>query len=398
MPELRTTIYLPPDATVRAWQARDELQPTVRWSEMIHEQHAAAFTVAKVAKLDLLVAIQKSLDKVIREGGTFEQWKADILPELQRQGWWGVVQDRAVTGTDDPIIVNDRRLRNIYRTNIRMSMAAGRWARFLDQQDIFPYIRYRSDHPRRHPRADHLSWHGLILPVGHPWWQTHFPPNGWGCNCKPEQVSDYTLRAKGWKVGPVPDAGPDKPFYPAGRDTPVMVPEGVEPGFGYNPGTAFLRVIADKALASINDALTSGLEAAARQILTELLTEPVLKQFLALPSADFPIAIVTGAQARVLGGEAQIIRLLIDTTLKVKSERVGDYAQIAKMVDAPTYVLRINPRHVALFEKRGDSSWYRLDIQVGEAGDDLYVLNYKPATADNIDEALASYERVDDWL
>ena len=30
---------------------------------------------------------------------------------------------------------------------------------------------------------------GTLLPVDDPWWQTHYPPNGWGCKCWVRQVS-----------------------------------------------------------------------------------------------------------------------------------------------------------------------------------------------------------------
>ncbi len=309
MPELRPTMYLSPENTVRVWQERQELRPTVRWSEMMHEEHARAFTVAKIAKLDLLAAVQKSLDKVIRDGGTFETWKANILPELRRAGWWGEVSDRALTGTDQTIIVNDRRLRNIYRTNIRMSIAAGRWRRFQAQKELFPYLRYRSDHPRRKPREDHLSWHGIILPVDHPWWQEHFPPNGWGCNCLPEQVSEGMLRRRGWKVTTDLPLAASQPFYPAGRTDPIMVPRGIDPDFSYNPGTAHLRVIAEKALDSVEDAAQAGLRGAAQQTVKEIVADPAFQQFFDAPEGQFPIAVLTAAQQQIISANAATVVL-----------------------------------------------------------------------------------------
>jgi hypothetical protein len=131
---------------------RGALQPTVRWSEMMHEQHAVAFTVAKVAKLDLLRQIQTSLDSVIREGGTLEEWKKGLIPQLQRAGWWGAVNDKALTGTDSTVIVNERRLRTIYDTNVRMSLASGNWARIQSQKDVLPYLR-SAQHQRTPPPA-----------------------------------------------------------------------------------------------------------------------------------------------------------------------------------------------------------------------------------------------------
>lgn len=320
MPELRPTMYLSPENTVRVWQERQELRPTVRWSEMMHEEHSRAFTVAKIAKLDLLAAVQKSLDNVIRDGGTFETWKANILPELKRAGWWGEVSDRALTGTDEPIIVNDRRLRTIYRTNIRMSIAAGRWRRFQAQKELFPYLRYRSDHPRKHPRPDHLSWHGIILPVDHPWWQEHFPPNGWGCNCLPEQVSEGMLKRRGWKVTTDLPPSARERFYPAGRTDPIMVPKGIDPGFSYNPGTAHLRAIADKALESVEDAAQAGLRSAAQQTVREILADPAFEQFLAMPQGQFPVAVLTAEQQQIIRANSATVVLPTNILRKQRGE------------------------------------------------------------------------------
>ncbi|CAN5268458.1 hypothetical protein BH10PSE13_BH10PSE13_23740 [soil metagenome] len=136
------SIFMEPTDVVRAFEQRDRLRPTVRWSEMMHGDHAVAFTAAKIAKLDLLRTVQASIDDVIRNGGTFEEWKKGIMPELQKAGWWGAVQNRELTGTDERIIVNTRRLRTIYNTNVRMSMASGHWARIQRQKDVYPYLRY----------------------------------------------------------------------------------------------------------------------------------------------------------------------------------------------------------------------------------------------------------------
>lgn len=263
-PDLASTIFLPPTDTVRAWQERDALQPTVDWAEMMHEEHAVAFTVAKIARVDLLIKVRESLDSVIRDGGTFEQWKANILPELQKAGWWGVVQDKSLTGTDDAIVVNDRRLRNIYRTNIRMSIAAGRWRKYQREKDLFPYLRYLSDHYRKHPRLNHQSWHGIILPVDHPAWSWLFPPNGWGCNCRVEQVSEARMRRKGWKVSeaPTPDTFP----FTRPDGSTIEVQKGVQPGFSYNPGTAHLTALADRVATTAMQARSVGLQKAAASV------------------------------------------------------------------------------------------------------------------------------------
>lgn len=306
-PDLASTIFLPPTDTVRAWQERDALRPTINWSEMMHEEHAVYFTVSKIAKLELLAKMQQSLDSAIRDGGTYEQWKANILPELQKAGWWGVVQDKSLTGTDDAIVVNDRRLRNIYRTNIRMSIAAGRWRKYQREKELFPYLRYLSDHYRKHPRLNHQSWHGIILPVDHPAWQWLFPPNGWGCNCRVEQVSEARMRRKGWTVSEPPNPGTFIFETADGRE--IDVPKGVQPGFGYNPGTAHLRVVAERATKGIQDALDAGLDAAAQATLREIVADAAFEQFAGLPEGAFPVAILTPPQQQQIAAQSRIVMM-----------------------------------------------------------------------------------------
>lgn len=251
--DIRALIGLPPEETARAFEARDELRPTVRWSEMFHDDHARAFTVAKVAKLDLLETIRVSLERVLKEGGTFEQWQAQIRPELERAGWWGRVQDKSLTGTSRPVLVGPRRLRTIYSTNLRVSRAAGQWARIQELKDVAPYLRYSAVMDGR-TRPLHRAWHGTILAVDHPWWETHFPPCGWNCRCTVIQLSDRDLRRNGWLVTKNPPrSGPPRSFWRAGADRPEAVPAGIDPGWAYHPGKASMRAIAAKAAATIEE-------------------------------------------------------------------------------------------------------------------------------------------------
>lgn len=303
------SIFLDPADTVRAFEARGSMQQSVRWSEMMHGQHATAFTVAKIAKLDLLRSIYSSLDDVIRKGGTFEGWKATILPELQKAGWWGAVSNRDLTGTDETIIVNQRRLRTIYETNVRMSLASGHWQRIQRQKDVLPYLRYLPS-TAEHKRPLHKLWYGVLLPVDHPWWQTHFPPNGWGCRCDFAQVSERRMRKKGWTVTPedqIP-GGPPTRFIPASGE-PIMVPDGIDPGFGYNPGTAHLRAVANKTTASLRAATAAGLDEVADATLREIVSDPAFDQFLALPDSSFPVAILSPEQQTAIQAKERIVVL-----------------------------------------------------------------------------------------
>lgn len=302
------SIFLKPDDVVRAFDARGPLQPTVRWSEMMHDDHAVGFTVAKVAKLDLLRTMRTSIDDVLRNGGTYEEWKSGILPELKKAGWWGAVTNAELTGTDETIIVNNRRLRTIYNTNVRMSMASGHWTRIQRQKDVMPYLRYLPS-TSEHKRPLHMSWYGILLPVDHPFWQTHFPPNGWGCKCHFEQVTERKMRKMGWTITPDKDLPQGSRSFTDATGRTFMVPAGIDPGFSYNPGTAHLRAVATKAVASLQAATDAGLGTAADATLRQIIADPAFDQFLGNPHGAFPIAILDAAQQAAIQAKSRVVVL-----------------------------------------------------------------------------------------
>ncbi|MCC7097255.1 MAG: hypothetical protein IT472_08760 [Thermomonas sp.] len=385
-----------PDDALRVWQERGVLRPTVNWSEMMHEEHAAAFTVAKIAQLDLLSQVRESLDRVLRDGGTFEQWKADILPNLQRAGWWGVVQNRDLTGTDDSIVVNDRRLRTIYRTNLRMSISAGRWRKYQREKDLFPYLRYLSDHYRKHPRLDHKALHGVILPIDHPAWQWMFPPNGWGCNCRVEQVSEARMRRNGWVVSDRADAlaTPPTTEFVRADGTAVAVPTYVQPGFGYNPGTAHLQVLAERMTASIERALANGLDDAAAASLRSIVDDPAFEQFLALPQPRFPLAIMPEADASLIGARTRVAVLSDSDALKqrVRSEQ-GDtfralpstYRSIVDIVRDFTIRGREGDNTMLYAMMREDGRYLCVVVQRTASGQGLFIKSVRVQASRTID-------------
>jgi hypothetical protein len=83
--------------------------------------------------------------------------------------------------------------------------------------------------------VDHQSWKGVLLPVDAPWWSVHFPPNGYGCTCFVRQVS----RAEQAQMVTDGVEVPDAPVLDPATGDPIgqvlQIPQGVDPGWGYNP-------------------------------------------------------------------------------------------------------------------------------------------------------------------
>jgi len=374
--DIKKVIGLPPEDTVRAFDARADLRTSVRWSEMFHDDHARAFTVAKVAKLDLLETIRTSLADVIHNGGTFEQWQKNIIPDLQRAGWWGRVVDPELTGTGEAVYVGPRRLRTIFDTNLRVSRAAGQWARIQESKAVSPYLRYSTVMDRR-TRPLHRRWHGTILPVDHPWWDTHYPPCGWNCRCTVLQLSDRDLKGYGWTVSEPPRDGAPRRFFPAGAAEPVLVPPGIDPGFAYNPGKASMRAIADKAARSIEQAAGHNI-AGARAALRDLVDSPAFLKAMDEPGTSFPVMVLDEAVRGAIGASKRVAVLSAQTFAKQKEHHpeigIEHYRQLPAIGAAPELIFQQDAQRVILM-RSADGKWLKGVLKATVDGSELYVVS-----------------------
>lgn len=213
------------------------LFPSEHWAEVWQEQHHAGFTVARSAGFDILKDIHTELMKAMENGTTFTDFKRNLVPVLQKKGWWGktTVTD-PVSGEKKTVQLGSiRRLQTIFDVNMRVSFAQGRWEQQQSVKEDFPYLRYEGILDSR-IRPLHRSWHGTILPMDHPWWKTHYPPNGWHCRCDAVAVSGDDLERNGWRVTEVPADGAPVTWVNPATGEVMEVPAGIDPGWAYNPG------------------------------------------------------------------------------------------------------------------------------------------------------------------
>jgi SPP1 gp7 family putative phage head morphogenesis protein len=212
-------------------------QPSFSWADMLHEEHDAAFTVAKMMDLDLLRDMRSAVDDAIANGETLAQFRKRIEPTLVERGWWGraTMQDPLTGELRDVQLGSIRRLKTIFQTNIKTSYAAGHWAQIQEQADAAPYLLYDAVDDGN-TRPEHAQWDGMVFRVDDPFWDTWYPPNDWGCRCSAIQVDETQLRELG-KAGP--DAAPEVPTreWTNPRTGEIhQVPVGIGPGWDYHPG------------------------------------------------------------------------------------------------------------------------------------------------------------------
>lgn len=210
------------------------LRPAFGWEDVEPEEHAVAFTVAKVMELDLLEAMKGEVQKALDEGLPFDTFKKSWKSNSKLAEWWGKREmvDPQTGATELVQLGSPRRLRTIYNANIRSARAAGQWERIQRTKAAFPFLEYRIG-PSENHRPHHLAKAGTILPVDSPFWDEWLPPNGWGCKCWVRQVTRAEALRRG--VSDLPEV-PDT-VYENGRTGEVqIVPQGIDPGWQRNPG------------------------------------------------------------------------------------------------------------------------------------------------------------------
>ncbi len=236
-------VPLPPADAIRALFARGRnLDPSFSWLDVWQEAHAAMFTVAKSAGHDILDEIFQALLEALSKGRTFRDFARDLTPVLQAKGWWGrqPAPDPETGEMRWSQLGSTRRLRTIFDANMRVSYAAGHWSAFERNKATRPYLRYVAILDEA-TRPAHRARHNLVLPVDHPYWDRWAPPCGWNCRCTLQQLSQRDverLQKEGERLSFSPPADTFRDFVNKRTGEVTRVPDGIDPGWAYNPGKA----------------------------------------------------------------------------------------------------------------------------------------------------------------
>lgn len=65
----------------------------------------------------------------------------------------------------------------------RVARSAVQWQEYERTSNVYPNIEYLESRSVD-KREAHKQYYGLIFPINHPFWDDHFPPNGWNCKCR----------------------------------------------------------------------------------------------------------------------------------------------------------------------------------------------------------------------
>ncbi|WP_367025216.1 phage minor head protein [Methylococcus sp. ANG] len=243
----RDTFRLPFPEQIAFFRQKLKL-PSERWDSIERAAHDRGFIVAGAQKADLLTDLHNAVEQAIREGKSIQWFRQNFEAIVAKHGWTGWTGEGTKAGVA-------WRTRVIYNTNLSASYAAGRFAQLTEAG--FGLWVYRHSDSVLHPRPLHLAWNGLALPPDHPFWKTHYPPNGWGCHC-------YVVGARSESGARRLGGDPDKRVDPdwSETDPKTGAPVGIDKGWNYAPGAgvdASLRQVVQDKLITYRPAITTAL-------------------------------------------------------------------------------------------------------------------------------------------
>lgn len=382
---------IPDDEAIAALRRRGlNFIPSGHWTEVWQEVHQTGFTVAQSAGFDILKDIYTAVAKVQEEGWTFSRFQKELTPILQGKGWWGKTErvDPLTGEVREVQLGSPRRLRTIFDVNLRVSAAQGDWQRQQSVKDARPYLRYTALLDNR-TRPLHRRWHGIILPQDHPWWETHYPPNGWRCRCKAMSVSGEDLEAEGWTVSEAPDEG-ETPWVNPRTGEMLMVPRGVDPGWAYNPGKVdqaahAAELMMDKvgdcpplmgseALRAAVPLTPEGERTGLARRTVARLVQAGLAAWMENPGRPFPLAVLSPEDAAEIGASVLVARISAETLVKQQAHHPEltheDYALAQEAVEKGEKLPQAAKKIAYVLDQPGGLA---VIVKATAEGDELYI-------------------------
>ena len=368
MTNIRGALDLPFAEQIEFFRRKLDL-PTERWDDIRKAAHDRTFIVAGAQKADLLADLHEAALKAERDGTTLETFRKDFRRIVEERGWHGWTGEGTEAGFN-------WRTRVIYETNLRTSYAAGRYAQLTDPELLArrPYWKYVHADGVLHPRPQHLAWNGLVLRHDHPFWKTHYPPNGWGCGCT---VIAVRAPLDGDKTEP--PAGWDKLDAQSGE------PLGIDKGWGYAPGASVAdelrRIVAEKAL-RLPEALSKG-------FIADSLKSKAFADWYAHPGKGtaWPLACIPDRDARTIGaqGGVTVASMSSETVEKQKSPgrhpelSAAEYARAQTVVDHHTNKHQDSPNSMIYMreETSGETGGHVLVVKATVTGKALWITSFR---------------------
>jgi SPP1 gp7 family putative phage head morphogenesis protein len=200
--------------------------PSTSWDTFADAAQDYAFTLATVTEAELLNDVYNLVLSGLENGDSYGEFKKGFDSAIDKAGW---------NPANRPWRTN-----LIFNQSLRQAYQSGRYKQMTDPEVLklrafWQYVHRDS----RVPRPHHLALDGKIFRADDSFWQTSFPPNGFGCRCGVVSLSQRDLERSGLTVDEPPQSyvtvvdkvTGDRKKVPAIGGKPIG-----EPGFSTIPG------------------------------------------------------------------------------------------------------------------------------------------------------------------
>ena len=367
------------------------------WREVDARAHLGAVKVAKAMCIEILDDVCHEVDRAITEGTTLQEFADDLESRLTALGWWGrkhVVD--ALTGKRRVIrIGSPYRVRAIIDTHVRMAYAEGRWKcieRIAARRPWLRYVVVRNSYCR----PKHMNWHDTVLAWNHPFWQTHYPPNGRRCGCRVDPLSDADLENLGLTPSEGPPSGSERfqTWTSRRNGETIQLPAGIDPGFGDNVGVVGLVRHADDQLIAKMDTVSADLARSA--VGTPWQTPLFYRHLKGEREGHWPIATTPPDTRSAIRSKSRTVRLSSATAAKQANRhcdlRSEDYAIVQRILDEGE-LFAGQDGHVVGFIAIAGQLW-RAVVKGTVDGRETYLVTFHKAKLRDLESARRRLERV----
>lgn len=356
------------------------------WYDTWQEAHTKAFTVAKAMNLDILKDIREEVESALKEGKTFNSFQKDLKPKLVQRGWWGKLYNPE-TGKMEQL-GSMRRLRTIYRTNMRTAYSTGKYKFQIDTSKTYPWWKYNATLDAK-TRPEHRRLHNKIFRYDDPFWQHFYPPNDWGCRCFVTTLRDKdiidrklktesskgTISTKTVKINKKGDLRTTKVYKDPVTGNTVQI----GPGWAYNPGQTNYFPDLDLYDSDI-----------AHQFVSGMITGPAFNSFYKNPEKVtlFPVAVLNPEEKVLLKSQTQVIKLSGETLIKNLKNHpdldITDYYKIPYIISEAELIIEDGNRRIVMIKK--NNKYYYAVVKTTKTGRALFLTSFRKTNAENIEE------------
>lgn len=363
---------VPFDEAIRFFRNKLNIK-TERWDELRGYMHAQKFTVAGATKGTVLQDIRDAVDDALANGTTINDFRKKFDETVAKNGW----NFHGERGW---------RTRVIFDNNIRSAHAAGRWEQIVRRQrqiqartpDETLYLVYETAGDQR-VRQQHRAWNRIIRPVDDPFWDTHYPPNGYGCRCIVRTLTSRQLERRGLKPttdNELPEILMERRINRRTGEIYPPTPAGIDVGWGHNVGKAAWFPSPGR----FTDP-TIGHHIAAAAV-----ASPDFEQFVQGEVEGFaPVGHIDDTLAAAIGSTAREVRLSSESMRKQRENHpelsVAEYRLLPRVMQNGM-VIRDKERVLMIF-KRVDR-WYRATIKSTSDGHELFLVSFHRAEEKDI--------------